>query len=169
MRRLVCVNHEVGNIALDSRCAGLQDGLREAGGGVQVLAVDLADPEDAQQRIRGALAREPGIDGVLTLGPAGAVPALAAVAMLRESGAPDETLELATFDLSLPVLEAIREGEMSFAVDQQPYLQGYLAVVLLHKAVQIGSLPDGVIRTGPAFVTSNNAAEVIRLVGRGVR
>ncbi|MEJ2319569.1 MAG: sugar ABC transporter substrate-binding protein [Gemmatimonadales bacterium] len=167
--RVLCVNHEVGNIALDSRCAGLEDGLREADGSVQVLAVDLADPEDAQQRIRGALAREPGIDGVLTLGPAGAVPALAAVSTLRESNALDETLELATFDLSLPVLEAIREGEMSFAVDQQPYLQGYLAVVLLHKAAQIGALPDGVIRTGPAFVTSDNAAEVIRLVGRGVR
>lgn len=167
--RVLCVNHEVGNISLDSRCAGLEDGLREAGGSVRVLAVDLADPEDAQQRIRGALAREPGIDGVLTLGPAGAVPALAAVAILGESGGLDETLELATFDLSLPVLEAIREGEMSFAVDQQPYLQGYLAVVLLHKAVQIGALPDGVIRTGPAFVTGDNAAEVIRLVGRGVR
>jgi len=167
--RALCVNHEVGNIALDSRCAGLEDGLREAGGSVLVLAVDLADPEDAQQRIRGALAREPGIDGVLTLGSAGAVPALAALAMLRASGGLDTTLELATFDLSLPVLEAIREGEMSFAVDQQPYLQGYLAVVLLHKAVQIGALPDGVIRTGPAFVTGDNAAEVIRLVGRGVR
>lgn len=167
--RALCVNHEVGNIALDSRCAGLEDGLREAGGSVRVLAVDLADPEDAQQRIRGALARDPSIDGVLTLGPAGAVPALAALAMLRASGGRDATLELATFDLSLPVLEAIREGEMSFAIDQQPYLQGYLAVVLLHKAVQIGAVPDGVIRTGPAFVTRDNAAEVIRLVGRGVR
>jgi simple sugar transport system substrate-binding protein len=167
--RALCVNHEVGNIALDSRCAGLEDGLRQSGGSVRVLAVDLADPEDAQQRIRGALAREPGIDGVLTLGPAGAVPALAALAMLRASGARDATLELATFDLSLPVLEAIREGEMSFAIDQQPYLQGYLAVVLLHKAIQIGAVPDGVIRTGPAFVTGDNAADVIRLVGRGVR
>lgn len=167
--RALCVNHEVGNIALDSRCAGLEDGLRDAGGSVLVLAVDLADPEDAQQRIRGALAREPGINGVLTLGPAGAVPALAALAMPRASGGLDTTLELATFDLSVPVLEAIREGKMSFAVDQQPYLQGYLAVVLLHKAVQIGALPDGVIRTGPAFVTGDNAAEVIRLVGRGVR
>jgi simple sugar transport system substrate-binding protein len=167
--RVLCVNHEVGNIALDSRCTGLEDGLRQAGGSVRVLAVDLADPDDAQQRIRGALAREPDIDGVLTLGPAGAVPALAAVAMLRASGRLDTSLELASFDLSMPVLEAIREGEMSFAVDQQPYLQGYLAVILLHKAVQIGAVPDGVIRTGPAFVTSDNAAEVIRLVGRGVR
>ncbi len=167
--RVLCVNHEVGNIALDSRCTGLEDGLRQAGGSVRVLAVDLADPEDAQQRIRGALAREPHIDGVLTLGPAGAVPALAAVAMLRASGGLDTSLELASFDLSMPVLEAIREGEMSFAVDQQPYLQGYLAVILLHKAVQIGAVPDGVIRTGPAFVTSDNAAEVIQLVGRGVR
>ncbi len=167
--RALCVNHEVGNVAQDDRCAGLEDGLREAGGSMLVLAVDLADPEDAQQRIRGALARDPGIDGLLTLGPAGAVPALAALAVMRASGGLDTTLELATFDLSLPVLEAIRDGKMSFAIDQQPYLQGYLAVVLLHKAIQIGAFPDGVIRTGPAFVTADNAAEVIRLVGRGVR
>jgi simple sugar transport system substrate-binding protein len=166
--RVLCVNHEVGNVALDERCAGLADGLRESGGSALVLAVDLADPEDAQQRIGGALGRDPGIDGILTLGPAGAVPALAALASRQASGETDVP-QLATFDLSLPVLEAVRDGEMSFAIDQQPYLQGYLAVVFLHKAIQIGAVPDGVIRTGPAFVTGENAAEVIRLVGRGVR
>lgn len=163
--RALCVNHEVGNIALDGRCAGFELGLREAGGSGRVLAVDLADPEDARQRIAGALAREAGIDGMLTLGPAGAVPALAAVRTAGRLG----TLELGTFDLSLPVLEAIRDGEMSFAIDQRPYLQGYLAVVFLHKAIQVGAMPEGVIRTGPAFVTSDDAAQVIGLVARGVR
>ena len=150
----------------------MRSGLRQgpARGGeppARGRAVDLADPEDAQQRIGGALGRDPDIDGVLTLGPAGAVPALAALVSRRASGETEPLL--ATFDLSLPVLEAIRDGEMSFAIDQQPYLQGYLAVVLLHKAIRIGAIPDGVIRTGPAFVTRDNAAEVIRLVGRGVR
>lgn len=166
--RALCINHEVGNVALDDRCAGLADGLREGGASSLVLAVDLADPEDAQQRILGALGRDPDIDGILALGPAGAVPVLAALATRRASGEP-VAVEAATFDLSLPVLEAIREGKMSFAIDQQPYLQGYLSVVLLHKAIQIGTLPDGVIRTGPAFVTDDNAAEVTRLVGQGVR
>nr|MBA3316788.1 substrate-binding domain-containing protein [Gemmatimonadales bacterium] len=55
-RRVLCVNHEVGNLSLDTRCRGLADGLAEAGGTMQVLGVSLADPEDASQRIRGALA-----------------------------------------------------------------------------------------------------------------
>jgi simple sugar transport system substrate-binding protein len=67
----LCVNHEVGNVALDVRCQGLADALGAAGGSVAVLAVDLADPDDTQQRVAGALAADPGIDGILALGPEG--------------------------------------------------------------------------------------------------
>ena len=42
--------------------------------------------------------------------------------------ASDGASQLATFDLSPDVLDAVRDGEMLFAVDQQPYLQGYLPV-----------------------------------------
>lgn len=163
--RVLCVNHEVGNVALDARCQGLEDALSEAGGSARVLSVDLADPEDAQQRIVGALIRAPGLDGILTLGTAGAVPALAALEASGRGG----DLALGTFDLSMRVLEAIRDGEMRFAIDQQPYLQGYLAVVLLAKLIEIEVVPEGVIRSGPAFVTADNVAAVIGLVERGVR
>ena len=40
-------------------------------------------------------------------------------------------VSLATFDLSPEVLEAIVDGKMLFAIDQQQYLQGYLPIVLL--------------------------------------
>ena len=163
--RALCVNHEVGNVALDARCRGLEDAIIEGGGSARVLSVDLADPEDAQQRIVGALIRAPGLDGILTLGPAGAVPALAAL----EASGREKDLALGTFDLSMRVLEAIRDGRMRFAIDQQPYLQGYLAVVLLTKLIEIGVVPEGVIRSGPAFVTADNVAAVIGLVERGVR
>ena len=79
----LCVNQEVGNAALDQRCQGFTDGLAETGGTVEVLAVDLADPTGAQQRIEAALTADDPIDGILTLGPTGAAPALAA---LRECG-----------------------------------------------------------------------------------
>ncbi|MGH7505791.1 MAG: substrate-binding domain-containing protein, partial [Longimicrobiales bacterium] len=78
-RSVLCVNHEVGNLSLDLRCRGLADAMAAAGGVQQVLAVDLADPDDAQQRIAGAVTADPAIDAVLTLGPTGAVPALAAL------------------------------------------------------------------------------------------
>ena len=73
----LCVNQEVGNAALDIRCQGFTDAMTEAGGTVEVLAVDLADPTGSQQRISGALDSNGDIDSILTLGPTGAAPALA--------------------------------------------------------------------------------------------
>jgi simple sugar transport system substrate-binding protein len=166
-RQVLCVNHEVGNLALDLRCRGLGDGLEGAGATMRVLAVSLGDPEDATQRIKGGLARDPTVDGVLALSPTGAGAALAA---LRESGRPDR-IAFGTFDLSPEVLLAVRDGQALFAIDQQPYLQGYLAVVMITKYLETRTIPGGgeIVRTGPHFVTRENAAEVITLSERGLR
>lgn len=165
--RALCVNHEVGNVSLDERCQGFGDALREAGASMDVLAVDLADPDDAQQRVEGALAADGEVDGVLTLGPAGAAPTLAA---LRSSGALDE-VTFATFDLGPEVLRAVRDGDMLFAIDQQPYLQGYLGVVLMTKYLEARVMAGGgdIVRTGPRFVTAGDAGDVIELSERGIR
>jgi simple sugar transport system substrate-binding protein len=166
-QRVLCVNHEVGNGSLDSRCRGLADGLTNGGATMQVLGVSLADPEDATQRIKGALARDTAVDGMLMLGPGGAAPALAA---LKETGRFGR-IAVGTFDLTPEVLAAVRDGHLLFAIDQQPYLQGYLAIVLLTKYLETKAMPGGgqIIRTGPSFVTKENAADVIALAERGMR
>lgn len=161
----LCVNQEVGNVALDLRCQGFTDAMAEAGGTVEVIAVDLADPIDSQQRISAAVvANNP--DGILTLGPTGAAPALAA---LEEEGLLG-TIQLATFDLSPEVLEAIRDGNMLFAIDQQQYLQGYLPIVMLTLLnTNLNTVANDVIMTGPGFVTQDTAAQVIELSAAGTR
>jgi simple sugar transport system substrate-binding protein len=166
-KRVLCVNHEVGNVSLDTRCRGLADGLAKQGATMQVLGVSLADPDDAAQRIRGALSRDAAIDGMLMLGPGGAAPALTA---LRETNRLQK-IAAGTFDLTPEVLAAVRDGQLLFAIDQQPYLQGYLAVVLLTKYLETRAMPGGgqIIRTGPSFVTRENAADVIALAERGIR
>jgi simple sugar transport system substrate-binding protein len=166
-KRVLCVNHEVGNVSLDTRCRGLGDGLEPSGATMQVLGVSLADPEDAAQRIKGALARDAAVNGMLMLGPGGAAPALAA---LRETGRLGK-IAVGTFDLTPEVLAGVRDGQLLFAIDQQPYLQGYLAVVLLTKYLETKAMPGGgqIIRTGPSFVTKENAADVIALSERGIR
>jgi len=162
----LCVNQEVGNVALDLRCQGFTDAMAEAGGTVTVLAVDLADPTESEQRISAALAENPDVDGILTLGPTGAAPALKA---LREAGKLGE-IKLATFDLSPEVLEAIRDGDMLFAIDQQQYLQGYLPIVLLVLYNEnLNTVGSDVLLTGPGFVTQENAAQVIELSAAGTR
>ena len=165
-RNAICVNQEVGNVALDLRCQGFTDAMTAAGATVKVLAVELADPVDAQQRIAAALTANPDVDSILTLGPTGAAPALAA---LEDSGQLGEIL-LGTFDLSPEVLEAVRDGNMLFAIDQQQYLQGYLPVVLLTLYTEnLNTVANDVIMTGPGFVVADTAARVIDLSAAGTR
>lgn len=161
----ICVNQEVGNVALDLRCQGFEDGLEVD---VPVVPVDLADPTGAQQSVAGALQANP-VEGILTLGPTGAQPTLAA---LTEAGLLGQ-IKFATFDMSPEVLQAIVDGDMLFAIDQAQYMQGYLPIVLLTKYLETGALPlgsvDRVILTGPQFVAADNAADVINYSEEGLR
>jgi len=161
----ICVNQEVGNVALDLRCEGFAEGL----GGIpsEVVAVDLTDPAGAQAAVEAALSSDDSIDGILTLGPTGADPALAAL----ESSGRAESVQIGTFDLSENVLTALDEGRMLFAIDQQQYLQGYLGVLIASQYAQYGLLPGGgaPVLTGPGFVTQENAAQVIELSAAGIR
>ena len=160
----LCINQEVGNAALDQRCQGFTDGL---GGTVDVIPVDLADPTGAQAAVAGALSANADVNGILALGPTGALPTLNAV---QEAGV---DIALATFDLGPEVLQAIIDGEMLFAIDQAQYLQGYLPIVLLTKYLDTGALPlgsvDRVILTGPQIVTAETAGDVISFSEQGLR
>jgi simple sugar transport system substrate-binding protein len=159
----LCVNQEVGNVALDLRCEGFTKGL---GGSakVEVLAASM-DPTAISSAVKAALQKNPNINGILALGPVASDPTLAA---LEEVGALGN-VKLATFDLSPNVLQAIADGKMLFAIDQQQYLQGYLPVALLALHKQYGLTPAGVVMTGPGFVTKDNAAQVIELSKQGIR
>ena len=95
-----------------------------------------------QATIEATLASDPTVDGILTLGPSVAGPALAAV------DAAGKTVHLATFDLSADVLTAIKDGKMDFAIDQQQFLQGYLPIVILTNYAETRNLPTG-NGTGP--------------------
>jgi len=161
----LCINQEVGNVALDLRCQGFADAMAESGGTVSIVAVDLADPVDSQQRISAAIQSDPDVDSILTLGPTGAAPALEALADLG-----NEDILLATFDLSPEVLDAVEAGRMLFAIDQQQYLQGYMPIVLLTlNKENLNTIANPVIMTGPGFVTPDNAAQVKDLSAAGTR
>jgi simple sugar transport system substrate-binding protein len=158
----LCINQEVGNVALDLRCEGFTDGLE--GGSVEVLAVSM-DPTEIQNAVQAQLSGNPDINGVLALGPSAAEPTLQAL----ESAGVLGDITFGTFDLSPGVLQAIADGKMAFAIDQQQFLQGYLPIVLLKKYAQYGLMPAGTVMTGPGFVTQENAAQVIELSKQGIR
>jgi simple sugar transport system substrate-binding protein len=165
----VCFNQEVGNQALTLRCNGFFDGLGIGADNGQVLTGNISDPADMQAKMLAALQDDDTIDGLLTLGPSVADPALAAIEAAGKTG----TVHLATFDLSASALTAIKDGKMDFAIDQQQFIQGYLPIVMLVMYAETRNLATGngagLVMTGPGFVTKDGAADVIALSAKGLR
>jgi simple sugar transport system substrate-binding protein len=166
VRHAACVDHEAGNAGLAARCAGFAAGMRRRGGTSRVVMVKLQDLAGMRRKLAQVVGSGR-YDGIMTLGPGSAIPALNAL----HAGGLDKRIKLATFDLSPDVLEAVRQGRMLFAVDQQPYLQGYLPVVMLAEEVRHGLFPakGELIRTGPHFVTAATADQAMRLSAQGIR
>jgi simple sugar transport system substrate-binding protein len=162
----ICLIHEAGNAGLEERCAGYTEAMTAAGGTVEQLVVDLNNPTEATQRVQAALSANAEINGIMALGPTGAIPALQAIEAAGKTGA----VKIATFDLSPEVLEAIQAGTMLFAIDQQQYEQGYLPIILLNLYVtNANTIANPILMTGPGFVTAENVEEVIDLTAEGTR
>ncbi|CAP54297.1 substrate-binding domain-containing protein [Gluconacetobacter diazotrophicus] len=157
----LCVNQEPGNVALDHRCAG----FAKAFGKSKVLPVDM-DTSSTKAKIQGALRADPTIDTIIGLG-AETVgePAVSAVKALGLTG----KVRVGAFDLAPGFLQEIRDGQALFAVDQQPYLQGYLPVMFLALKVRYGMMPASDVASGPSLVMKDQAASVIALSGQGIR
>jgi simple sugar transport system substrate-binding protein len=163
VRRALCVNLSIRNQGLDARCAGLQRAMRAVGGSARVVRVDDQAP-DAPRRIAKAIAAAKA-DGVLALN------SISGLATVEALGGNPGHVTVGTFDLGPDVLQAVRDGKLAFAVDQQAYLQGYLPVVFLAQRARYGLFPaqGDVIPTGPNFVTAANAAKAIELAKRSIR
>ena len=160
--KLLCVIHEAGNIGLEQRCAGAETTF---GGTVERLQVDGADTAKAKETISAALQADDSIDAVLALN--GQV-ALGSTQAVADIGTQTVT---GTFDLSSDVIAEIQDGTIAFAIDQQPYVQGYLGVQFLYlKAINGNDVGGGQpVNSGPALVTEENADQVAEFTEQGTR
>jgi simple sugar transport system substrate-binding protein len=157
----VCVNHEVGNVALDLRCKGFAEGFK---GKVTVVPVSN-DPSEIRAKVKAALG-DASVDTVMALGASLAgEPTVAAVKEVGKTG----TVRVASFDLSANFLKAVAAGEAAFAIDQQQFLQGYLPVAFLALSAQYGLVPGGNVPSGPNLITKEKAAQVVDLSAKGIR
>jgi simple sugar transport system substrate-binding protein len=161
VKNALCVNHQQGQLVLDTRCEGFDQGV---GGDVKQVAVDGSDPTAMRNGIETALRQEPEVDGMLTLGPDAAIQALRAVG----SAGRQDSVKVATFDISPDVLKAVQKGDLLFAIDQQMFLQTYASVVTLINWVQYRLSPVTAVPTGPSFVTKDNAQDIIELSSQGI-
>ena len=159
-KKALCVNHEVGNVALDRRCAGFKKGF---GGTVDILGTSN-DVTEIQKAVAAKLSA--GYDTILTLG--AGLSGEAALKALEETGKVGK-VKLGTFDMSPDMLKAAADGKVEFLIDQQQYLQGYLPIVIFAQYIKWGTMPSGVVMTGPGFVTPKNASNVIKWAAQGYR
>ena len=162
-KKAVCVIQEQGNIGLTQRCAGVKKTFT---GTTEVLNVNGTDMPSVKSTITAKLTQDKAIDYVVTLG---APFAMTAVQSLTDAGS---KAKVATFDLNSTLTGAIKKGTVQFAVDQQPYLQGYLAVDSLWLYKNNGNYSGGgeqPVLTGPAFVDKTNVDAVAKYAANGTR
>lgn len=162
-KHVLCVIQAQGQVQLDARCKGLQQGLTS--GRSERLYVNGADMPSVRATITAKLQEEPTIDYVVALGAPIAMTAIQAVK------AADSRATVVTFDTNTQVVHAIEDGKIQWAIDQQPYLQGYLAVDMLYLLITNGDVLGAgqPILTGPAFIDSSNVKAIARFAARGTR
>ncbi|MFD6023752.1 sugar ABC transporter substrate-binding protein [Streptomyces griseoluteus] len=162
-KRIVCVIHEQGNVGLTQRCDGVK---KTFSGKTETLYVNGTDRPSVQSTITAKLKQDSSLDHVVTLG---APFALTAVQSVADAGG---KAKVATFDLNKDLTGAVKKGTIEFAVDQQPYLQGYLAVDSLWLYKNNGNYSGGgeqPVLTGPAFVDKSNVDRVAEFAAKGTR
>ncbi|WP_406253239.1 sugar ABC transporter substrate-binding protein [Streptomyces atratus] len=161
-KKALCILHEQGNVGHEQRCAGAK---KTFDGQMQNLYVEGTNMPDVQASIEAKLQADKNIDAVVTLG---APFADAAVKAKKTAGS---KAEIDTFDLNAKVATALQDKTLGFAVDQQPYLQGYEAVDLLWLHRYNGNVLGGgrPVLTGPQIITSKDAAELAQYTKRGTR
>jgi len=157
----ICFNHQQGQLTLETRYDGINEGV---GGNAKEVAVDGSDPTAMRSGMETALKQNPDVDGVITLGPEAAVQALRAVGSVGRQG----SVKVATFDISPEVLKAVQNGDLLFAIDQQMFLQTYASAVTLINWIQYRLSPVTAVPTGPSFVTKDNAQDIIELSSAGI-
>ena len=183
----LCVNHGADIQALWDRCKGFADAI---GADYKKSTMDSGeDPTVIESKVAAYLRSHPSTQAILALGPDQAMGVLRGVTDAGKGG----KLYVATFDLSPDILKAIQAGQIQFAIDQQPYLQGYLSVAAMAIAVRdkthdpahiVAALKDdkkvaarlakydlkpvytgSTVSSGPSFVTRDNLAPVQKYAG----
>ena len=158
----LCVIQEAGNVGLEQRCAGA---AKTFGGKLTNLQVDNTDLAGSEATIESKIQADPSIDGILSLGGdmSGQV-----VKAIDATGA---DITAGTFDVNADVVQNIIDGKLVFAIDQQPYVQGYLGVTGIYlKALNGNDIGGGQpVYSGPAIITKDNAQDVLKFAQNGTR
>jgi simple sugar transport system substrate-binding protein len=151
--KALCVIQAQGSVALETRCRG----VKESFANTENIQVNGTDLPSVQQTLQAKLAQDTAITHVVALGAPFALAALQA----KQGGS--SQAKIVTFDLNQDAAKAIKDGQIQFSVDQQPYVQGYMAVESLWLNLTNGNDLGGgqPVLTGPSFVDSSNIDQIL--------
>jgi simple sugar transport system substrate-binding protein len=169
VKNVLCVNTLPGTTNIEDRCRGIADGIAKSGGKSSQLPLpssSFGNPTAVAEAIKAALLKDGTIDAVITIG---AGDANSAANAISQAGVGDK-VKLASFDMDETGLQRIKDGSQMFSIDQQPYLQGFLAVSLLNGYINYGvDLPTRPVLTGPGIVDSTNVDATLKGAAAGAR
>lgn len=159
--KVLCVVQAQGQSQLEARCNGVQASFPQT----EKLYVTGTDLTSVRATLEEKLRQDPAISNVLTLG---APFALTAADAIKTTGS---RATVATFDTNSKLIAAIERGEVQWAVDQQPYLQGFLSVEAAALYLRNGNLIGAgqPVLTGQAFIDRNNVGTVVPYAKSGKR
>lgn len=160
-KNVLCVIQDEGSVALEARCAG----VKSTAPSTENIQVNGADDSAVVSSLQAKLSEDDSIDYIVTLGAPIAMDALQAI----EASGSDA--KLVTFDLNTEAAQAIKDGTIEFSIDQQPYVQGYMAVTALYLNVKNGNDigGGGPVLTGPSFVDASNIDAILPFAENGTR
>lgn len=168
-KHIVCVNTIPGSANIEARCGGAKEAA-EAGGAkfsqLDLPSTSFGNPTAVSEAVKAALTSDPTIDGALAIGAADSDSVWTAIQGANAVG----KVRLGCFDINKSAAERIDAGEQLFAVDQQPYLQGYLSASTAYQYVNWGILSPMIPNlTGPLLITQETAAAALQGIADGVR
>ena len=124
-----------------------------------------ADDSAVVSTLQAKLSQDKSIDYIITLGAPIAIDALKAVDSASSSA------KLVTFDLNAEAATDIQSGKIEFSIDQQPYVQGFMAVTSLYLYIKNGNDIGGgkAVLTGPSFVDKTNIDKILPFTKNNTR
>jgi simple sugar transport system substrate-binding protein len=169
IKNALCVNTLPGTTNIEARCKGIADGIAKSGGKSAELPLpssNFGNPTAVAQAVKAALLKDSSIEVVVAIGAGDADSIAAAISQAGLEG----KIKLASFDMNESGLQRIKDGKQMFSIDQQPYLQGMLAVALLNGYINYGvDLPTRPVLTGPGIVDASNVDATLKGAKAGAR
>jgi simple sugar transport system substrate-binding protein len=157
----LCVIQQAGSVALEARCAGVKSAVP----GTENIQVNGADDAAVTSTLQAKLSQDPSIDWIVTLGAPQALDAIKAIDQANSEA------KIVTFDLNEEAAQSIKDGDIVFSIDQQPYVQGFMAVTSLYLYLKNGNDIGGgeAVLTGPSFVDETNIDTILPFAQNNTR